>query len=106
MPSLQATILADNHVQPLCQLRDRTPNTNWTLLAVDVPAFFADPRKVLAKYEEDPLQRVPTTHAVGTGVPSRAPASEARRRTLLADGAAAAAGAATEPASGEQRAAR
>ena len=46
----------------LCQLRARTPDTNWTLLSSDIPEFYMRQRATLLAYEADPLQRVPITH--------------------------------------------
>lgn len=71
-----ALLYEDVHPQPLCQLRDRTPDTNWTVVANDVPDFFIKRSEILAKYENDPLQRVPITHRQAPTRPSTPASSE------------------------------
>lgn len=55
----------------LCQLRKRTPSTNWTVLSSDVPEFFLHQREILACYEQDDLRRVPITHQRGADAVQR-----------------------------------
>ena len=71
--------------QALCQLVNRTPRTNWTVVASDVPDFFLRQREILYRYETDPERRVPITHTPSisdpTTIDSNATTFQRRRLT-------------------------
>ena len=71
--------------QALCQLVNRTPRTNWTVVASDVPDFFLRQREILHRYETDPERRVPITHTPSisdpTTIDSNATTFQRRRLT-------------------------